>query len=151
MNAGDSHNVPEGDAMAKRRDAILADALRAADRRRHARVVRHAAGVAGACCLLAIGTFAFMDRSVRSTLQPSPLVNVTPAPGPTSFPAPVSAPVAATNPDTPRVVVQIIPADRVERHWQVINDDQLIAAMADAGKPGGVVELNGKAVVVPLQ
>jgi hypothetical protein len=60
-------------------------------------------------------------------------------------------PAPATNPDTPRVIVQIIPADRVERTWQVINDDQLIAAMADAGRPGGVARLNGRAVVVPIQ
>jgi hypothetical protein len=131
-----------------RREQILADALRAADRRRRVRGARQVAG--GTCiCLLAIGTFGVVSRNFRSSVRPAPLVHV--GPNPTSAPAPPPAPVAATTPDTPRVVVQIIPADHVERHWQVIDDDQLIAALASAGKPGGVVHLNGKAVVVPLQ
>jgi hypothetical protein len=146
VNAGEPSDVPLSDAAAGRRAAIRADALRVADRRRRARVARRVAGVA-CVCLLAIGTFAIVSRISRTPVQPAPMVHVTP--GSTSSPAPMQSP--STSPSTPRVVVQIIPADHVERRWQVINDDQLIAALAAAGKPGGVARLNGKAVVVPLQ
>jgi hypothetical protein len=148
VNADDSNDVPLSDAAARRRNAILADALRAADRRRRARVARHVVGVA-CVCLLAVGTFAIVSRNGRSPVQPTPLGNA--MPGPTSSPTPAPTPSPATNPDTPRVVVQIIPADHVERRWQVINDDQLIAALAAAGKPGTVARLNGKEIVLPLQ
>jgi hypothetical protein len=127
-----------------RREQILADALRAADRRRRTRALRRVAGTACAC-LLAVGTVLVVARNLRRTVQLTPLGHVVPKP--TSVPAPHPS----TNPDTPRVVVQIIPADRVERRWQVIDDDQLIAALAAAGQPGGVASLNGKAVVVPLR
>jgi hypothetical protein len=146
VNADDWKDVPLREAAARRRDAILVDALRAAGRRRRARVACHVAGVAGVC-LLAIGTFAIMSPSGRSPVQPARMGQA--VQGPTSSPAPTPTP--ATNPDTPHVVVQIIPADLVERRWQVINDDQLIAALAAAGKPGGLARLNGKAVIVPLQ
>jgi hypothetical protein len=147
VNAGDPNDVPLSDRGATRRDAILADALRAADRRRRARVARHVAGVA-CVCLLAVGTFTAVNRLIRTPVQPTPFVHRTPSP--TSSAAP---PAPATHPETPprRVIVQIIPADRVERSWQVIDDEQLISAMAAAGKPGGVARLNGRAVVVPLQ
>jgi len=148
VNADDSKDVPLSNAAARRRDAILADALRVADRRRRARGARHVAGVT-CVCLLALGTFAIVSRSSRSPVQPARMGQA--MPGPTSSPATAPTPSPATNPDTPRVVVQIIPADRVERRWQVINDDQLIATLAAAGKPGGVAHLNGKAVVLPLQ
>jgi hypothetical protein len=148
VNAGDSNDVPLSDAAAARRQAILADALRAADRRRRARLTRRIAGAA-CVCLLAIGTLAIVVRSSHSPVQSIPIVDVTP--GPTSSPAPAPAPGPSTAPDAPRIVVQVIPADHVERRWQVINDDQLIATLAAAGKPGGVAHLNGKAVVLPLQ
>ena len=147
MNAGECNDVRLSDAARQRRDAILADALRAADGRRRARVARRVAAASSAC-VLALGAFAIYSRVARPPVGPTPVVEVVPRP--TSVPAP---PIArpSTAPDAPRVIVQIIPADHVERRWQVINDDQLIAALAAAGKPGGVAQLNGKAVVLPLQ
>jgi hypothetical protein len=152
VNAGDPGNLRPSEAAAKRRDAILADALRAADRRRHRLVARRVTGVAG-ICLLAAGAFSVVSRSVRAPERPGTLGHVAPAPtsSPAFAPTPVPTPAPVTNPGSSPIVVQIIPADRVERTWQVINDDQLIAAMAAAGKPGGVARLNGRAVVVPLQ
>jgi hypothetical protein len=151
VSAADSKDVPLSPDGATRREAILADALRAADRRRRSRVARRLAAVT-CVCLLALGTIAIMLRSNDRSTHPAAPRDV--ASGPTSLPtpAPPRPRPPATAPDvSPRVVVQIIPADRVERKWQVIDDDQLIAALAAAGKPAGVARVNGKAVLVPLQ
>jgi hypothetical protein len=47
--------------------------------------------------------------------------------------------------------VQVIRAGDVKPTWEVLSDDQLLAALADAGRPSGFVRLNGKSVVVPIQ
>lgn len=50
-----------------------------------------------------------------------------------------------------RVIVQVIPAQPAERRWVTIGDDQLLAALAQAGQPSGMVRLNGQAILVRAQ
>jgi hypothetical protein len=143
VNAADSDDVLLSREGAARRDAILADALRTADRRRHWRALRR---VAAAACIGAIA-FGTVASVYRSTHRPTHLQS----PGRIATSAPSTVPAAIVPEHLPRIVVQIIPADDVDRKWQVINDDQLLAALADAGKPAGIARVNGKAVLVPIQ
>jgi hypothetical protein len=152
VNGDDPQDVPLSPAGVARRESILADALRAADGRRRTRAGRNLAAAVFAVAL-ASSLVVFVARSphaqTHAVSPPAPGASAQPSPVPTSRSAQRSSPSTAS--DTARVVVQIIPAEHVERRWQVIDDEQLIAALAAAGKPGGVARLNGKAVIVPLQ
>jgi hypothetical protein len=122
---------------AARRAQILADAMGAADaRRRRARVRRVATGIAvattaGACL------FAVLSKT-----------HDVPAPAPQRSPIVIAPPHTAPS-TAATFAIQIIRTEDVKPRWETIGDDQLLAMLAEAGRPSGMVELNGKAVVVP--
>jgi hypothetical protein len=129
---------PAGEA---RRQAILADALRAADGRRRTRAATRAAAGAAAAVFV-VATFAFVvtrREPVPATVAKAPH----PAPSPTTSPLPAPA--------RPTVIVQVIREQDVRPKWEVLSDDQLIDALADAGRPSGLVTLNGETTVVPIR
>lgn len=125
-------------SLAERRQFILRDALRAADRRRRRRLAVRAGATGCILGLVAIATFMLVGRHERHDI---PIVVQ-----PSSQPSKTH--VATTE---PKVVVQIIRAGDVQPKWQTLSDEQFLAALADAGRPSGFIELNGKTVVVPLQ
>jgi hypothetical protein len=125
-------------SLAERRQIIFQDALRAADRRRHRRLAARAGATGCILGIVAITAFTLVNRREHHI---APIVVQ-----PESRPSKTH--VTTTG---PKVVVQIIRAGDVQPKWQTLSDEQFLAAMADAGRPSGVIELNGKAVVVPLQ
>ena len=112
------------------------------------------AGVAAACVIvtsLVVLMTARTGEEKSVVVQPAPI----PPPQQTQIPADAApAPIAIGPPKAqgqpaPVVLVEVIRDDPAHRRWQVVNDDQLLAALADAGRPSGLVRINGETMVVP--
>ena len=144
MNPAENNRESLSPAGAARRQAILADALRTTDRRRRR---RFAARAGAAACVAGAIAFAFAVALLNQPKHDPTIVVESPRPAPPTRPIDSPRPLEAS----PKVVVQIIRAGDVKPRWEVLNDDQFLAAMADAGRPSGFVQLNGKSVVVPSQ
>ena len=154
MNAADFDDQDDANALlsapgATRRREILADVLRAADGRRRKRLaVRSGAGVA--CVLVAL--FAV---PITTPTREEKTVVVQPPPPPTTRTRPTIAmprPLIVIRPapaTTPIVRVEVIRGDLADRRWEVLNDDQFLDALADAGRPSGLARINGVTTVVP--
>jgi hypothetical protein len=136
MNPAENDRESLSPAAAMRRQSILADALGTADRRRIRRFV-----VRGTVVACAVGALAATLALLTQPHRPDTIVVESPHPAPTTTPVPTP----------PKVVVQIIRAGDVKPTWEVLSDDQFLAALADAGRPSGFVQLNGKSVIVPLR
>lgn len=139
---------PHGEV--RRRD-ILADALRAADRRRGRRTRLVAGVVAFPACAAALLVLPPLSRQ-----RPASVVGpISPPTAQTELvpllPAPPSLIAIRPAPAAPAVHVEIIPADAAKGSSELLSDDQFIRALADAGQPSGLARLNGKTVVVPIQ
>jgi hypothetical protein len=133
--------TPEGRS---RGEPILADALREADRRRRRRAVRHV-GVVGCACALIAGVAIVARRAERGD-------QVVPSAVATTAPAPRLVPrlIVHRTPAPKLVVVEVIRADDVKPAWETVSDEQLLGTLAEAGKPSGIVNVNGTARLVPI-
>jgi hypothetical protein len=138
---------PKAAEMKSRRDAILADALREADRRRHRRALRRAGAVVCTCALLA-GMAVVILRQNDNDAGRQIAVQSTTRTTAKSTKAPGSLIVHR---QPPKIVIQIIRTEDVKPTWQTISDDQLLATMADVGKPSGIVNVNGKTQLIPIR
>lgn len=129
---------PEG---ARRREQILRLARRAATGRRRRRLALRGGLALAGVAVLAVALWP--DPAVR-TVGPSPDQWV-------QHPNPA--------PPTPRVVdIQTITTDLSlvdrlalrpqQRGWQSIDDDEFLKVLADAGKPSGLIELNGRSFLI---
>lgn len=126
-------------------------------RRRMARAAASAAGVLAlaAAVYLALPAAPILpaqpDRAAITDPAPSPTIAVTVSPeGPIADHAPAAA--------TPRVTIRIassepIPTTPCETDAAatvcILSDDQLLAALAEAGRPSGLVRTGDAAYVVP--
>lgn len=136
--------VDKLDEMKPRRDAILADALREADRRRHRRAARRAGAVVCTCALMA-GIAVVILR--QNHIAPTPQIVAQP----TTTKATKATRSLILHGQPPKIVVQVIRAEDVKPTWETISDEQLLTAMSDAGKPSGIVNVDGKTRLVPIR
>ena len=159
MSMDDVTPPPDRRDPAVRRRQILADALRAADRRRHAGIARRTGAVAlvavcaaGVAFVTVTGTNPFATSPEVAVVQPAT------RPGPPTRPSAVEHEVtppgrdqraAPTRPAPTGVIVQVIRDEPGARSWQTLSDDELLAELAAAGQPAGIVRLNGRTVLVP--
>jgi hypothetical protein len=131
-------------AGAARRRQILAAAFREADRRQRRRTVRRAAVFT--CVAGFIGLSLIFIRARTTPSAPAVAINPT-----TQSAITQTTSRADDRVKPPAVAVEFIPAENINRRWEVIDDDQLLDALADAGQPSGIMRIDGKTVVVPVQ
>jgi len=131
---------------AQRRETILALARDLARQRRHRRRRVVASAISSAIVLAMIVTTMSVLRHGR---PPKNLANVSrplvvmPAIAP--LPSNVTIMRLQTDPSiTARLA--LVPA---QRDWRKLDDDELLRVLADAGKPSGLIEFDGRAVLVP--
>ena len=154
MNRGkaDEIDLPLSPAGQARRRGILDQALHQAERRRRRRAALRLSFMAAAAVVAAsVGVAVFFATRVHPPIAPTDngrVATTLPSPAPTRA-APTSSP-APSQPEPP-VVVQVVRSRDVRTAFETIDDEQLLAALADAGRPSGIVRLNGRAEVVPLQ
>lgn len=127
-----------------RREAILATTLRAVRRRRRARKAIAAAACSAAVLVTALLVQARFPRQaevrpgVPPIAQPAPVAHVADARGGLQVEVIPLDPLAAT-----RLATQTEPPS-----WTRVNDDELLAALADIGQPAGLVTVNGQTLLV---
>jgi hypothetical protein len=130
----------------QRRESILALARDLARQRRHRRRRVVASAISGSLVLVMIVT----TMSVLRHAQPPkkladvsrPLVVV-----PAIAPPPSSVTIIRLQTD-PSITsrLALVPA---QRDWRKLDDDELLRVLADAGKPSGLIEFDGRGVLVP--
>jgi len=131
-----------------RREAILRATLGTVrERRRRRRTVQLMAAVA-AVALLALLSYPRRPTGAAAP-QPGPLVVLPPSTGPSNPPG---------NSDTAGPLVQVIPADptvstrlavpALPPTWRSIDDDVLLATLAETGQPAGLVRINGQTLLL---
>jgi hypothetical protein len=135
-------------AGAARRRMILHAALRQADRRRRRRLAVRGGTVVGAGAAIAAILLFALPSSDRHTQPHQVVIEPKQVPSPPST-GPVDAKRTKVAPPAPPIIVEIIRADQIKPKWEIIDDDQLLAALASAGQPSGLVTLNGKTEIVP--
>ena len=130
----------------QRRETILALARDLARQRRHRRRRVVASAISSAIVLAMIVTTMSVLRHGR---PPKNLANVSrplvvmPAIAP--LPSNVTIMRLQTDPSiTARLA--LVPA---QRDWRKLDDDELLRVLADAGKPSGLIEFDGRGVLVP--
>src|SRR5688572_1821225 len=126
-----------------RRRQILADALRAADRRRRTRAMGVFGVGAGAAVTLAVVVGTILTVSRRDGTSGGELAAVTqpvtrplPAPVAGHDPAPPVPPPTAPAPPVPPepgVIVEVVRDEPGSRTWQTLSDDELLAELAAVG------------------
>lgn len=137
------------EAGARRREEILQAALRAASRRRMRSQLIPAAGAAAAVLfVLFLGTrLGRLEKLPQSQIQP-PMVN--PEPHPSAVPVhPAAAEkVVVTQIQTDPTLLNRLSLPPQKPTWIVLTDDQLLRALADAGRPAGLEYDHGQVVVL---
>ncbi|MEW6252585.1 MAG: hypothetical protein AB1716_18260 [Planctomycetota bacterium] len=140
---GDVELSPAGRA---RRDAILRTTLVAARRARRTR--RFAAGAGSLAAVLAI---ALLIHAWPRNVQPvAPNGNGTGAvPAVPDGPAPVvRLEFVQVIPTDPTISARLA-APELPATWRTVDDETLLAVLADAGLRGGLVSINGQTQLVP--
>lgn len=145
-----------------RREAILALALRAADGRRQRRRLTRSAGAAGVFFVLAAAAILVLRPGHPS--GPVAIVKSHPGPSPSPSPAPRTAPTARAH-DHPQAAVTIVrlptepgiaarlslpaePSGGTPAALPRVSDDELLARLAEAGRPAGLAYLDDRPVLV---
>jgi len=135
-----------------RRDAILQLAVGAARRKRRRRAAVRGAGAACALVLIAAIALQLIGPSTGTHEQiAAPSV-------PAQVPGPEPGFAHAKPQPQPVFAVAHIPTDRAittrlavaaePPRWQSIDDDELLAALAQSGRPSGLIEMAGKTHLV---
>jgi hypothetical protein len=136
----DNFLSPDGRA---RRSEILQLAIREARRHRRRRRIAPAASIA---IILVIGAVALILRSPtpKAVLGPVPVAIARAAEPPASQPAERIEYLVTDSTITDRLSTKPGPP-----RWTNIGDDRLLAELAAAGQPAGLVYLNGRAILFP--
>jgi hypothetical protein len=153
MSEPSEHSEMLSVAGRERREAILRAALGVARRRRRA---RQAMGVAGGVAVVALAAVMFhrLPASGPQTNGPRPVARPRVAVQPPQ--PPVEAP-EATRFATIRIVgedatvVERLAAPAVPRLWRAIEDDELLAGVAETGMRGGLARINGETLLLARQ
>jgi hypothetical protein len=124
----------------RRREAILRLAQKQARRRRRGRL---ALKLTGTIAVLLTAISVVMQLHRKQPAAPTLAVNH-PATPPRPTPL-VTIEQIATDPAlSSKLAIQI-----QQPRWQRLNDDQLLTTLADAGRPAGIIEVDGRAMLVP--
>jgi hypothetical protein len=127
----------------RRRQRILELALRESQSRRHKRWTVRGAGA----LLLVIAAILIARHQINPTArQAQQVVEAIPQPQP---------PIVTT----PRIVVSQIQTDPTivdrlairtqSKAWRSIDDEEFLRALADAGRPAGIIHVNDRAILLP--
>lgn len=123
-----------------RREEILDDALRVADRRRRAKIFSRAAVV-----LIAAGIFSSVFLVGRGR-TPAPVAHVLPPAIRETAPLKKSpAEIAIVRVKTDPTLLEQMRAPPQTPTWKELSDDELLKQLAAAGKPAGIAYVDGKA------
>jgi hypothetical protein len=158
LDEADSDNAPRLSAAGeRRRDQILALARHEAramhHRRRRARV-----GVAAALAAVVVALVLFNEvhprgRSPQLAHDPSrryapaaAQVRVSPSPRPATPRQPAGVVIARIQTDRTITARLALPPQR--RSWRLLDDDELLRQLADAGRPAGIAYLRGQALLL---
>jgi hypothetical protein len=137
---------PEG---AARREAILRQTLLAVRRRRRSRrALRLTAGLA----VLVLGVVLIRLPREPGTTPPSggrpgEIVHAGPL---VPTPAPPAGPFVQVIPPDPEICARLAAPPLVPT-WRPITDDQLLAALSEAGQPAGLVRVAGRTLLMSQQ
>jgi hypothetical protein len=149
-------------ALAARKAQILADLQRTMARRRAARLAARAAGAAAITSALAIPAALGLASLHRRTPAPAALFSnaSTPAQRPltstSSFFTDATTPSSASSRSTRHIEIITDPPDILTRcvvtgdppNIPLLSDDDLLAALAEAGRPAGLIRVRGQALLV---
>lgn len=134
----DSADLSE--AGVQRREEILRSAVRAASRRRRRgqflRVGAPLAAVVLAAFLAA--RFGSVQQSPRAQTKPPEVATVPPPPAAAPVTPPAVPGVTITRIQTDPTLLDRLSVPPRKRDWQVLNDEQLLQALAAAGRPAGL-------------
>jgi hypothetical protein len=128
-----------------RREQILQMAIQQARRRRRRRLAIRSGAIA--MVLLTIGLVVL--RGPRSVPHPSETttVNSTLSAAPVLNPEP-AAKIVIERVETDPTIVRRLAVQQTPPRWQRLDDDHLLQELAQAGKPAGLVKINGQATLV---
>lgn len=136
---------------AERRDEILLLARGAARQQRLRRRASRAIVVGLAMLLIAAGFMAQIVRvSHREALReivkaPAPLPAVPKSATPS---APASAEITIVSIETDPTITSRLSVGHPRPQWKSIGDDELLQSLADAGKPSGIIETDGRKILL---
>ena len=128
-----------------RREQILNMAIQQGRRRRRRRLAFR--GGAIVIVLLAIG--AAVLRMPHAATHPSETAIVEPSPPPAAAPhhAP-AAKVVIERFQTDPTIVRRLAVSKTRPRWQRLDDDNFLQELAQAGKPAGLVKINGQVTLI---
>lgn len=136
-------------AGVRRREEILKAALHAASRRRVRSQMMSASGaVAAVLVVLFLGTrLGRVEKPPQSQIQPA-IINPEQRPSNAHAHHAVAREVVITRIQTDPTLLEHLSVPPQKPTWQVLTDDQLLHALADAGRPAGLEYGNDGQVVV---
>lgn len=137
------------EAGARRREEILKAALRAASRRRiRVQLIPAAGAVAAVLFVLFLGTrLGWVEKPPQSQIQ-TPIVNPERSPSNAQAHHAVAEKVVVTQIRTDPTLLDRLSVPPQKPTWKILTDDQLLRALADAGRPAGLEYDHGQVVVL---